>query len=42
MGGMDGPTPHVEMPNKVSNLEEVTFTNVGFGASFIHNASFYK
>jgi len=30
------------MPNKVSNLEEVTFTNVGFGASFIHSASFYK
>jgi hypothetical protein len=30
------------MPNKVSNLEEATFTNVGFGVGFIHNASFYQ
>jgi hypothetical protein len=30
------------MPNKVNNLEEAILTNVGFGAGFIHSASFYK
>jgi hypothetical protein len=30
------------MANKVSNLEKVTFTNVGFGVGLIISASFRK
>jgi hypothetical protein len=36
------PTPHVGMSKRASNLEETNLTNVGFGARFIHNASFCK
>jgi hypothetical protein len=37
------PTPCVEMPNKVSNLEEVTLSiDMGFSVNFICSASFHK
>ncbi len=39
MGRMD-PIPHVGMPNRVSNFEKITFTNVGIGVDFIHSPSF--
>jgi hypothetical protein len=29
------PTPHAKMPNRLNNLENTTFTNVGFDVSFI-------
>jgi hypothetical protein len=35
-------TPHVEMANRVSNLEKVNLTNVGFGVGLIINGSFHK
>jgi hypothetical protein len=41
MGKMD-PTPHVGMLNKVNNLEEVTFTNVGIDVGFIRGELFHK
>jgi len=34
------PTPHVGMFNRVKNLEEAIFTNVGIRVSFISNLSF--
>jgi hypothetical protein len=30
------------MFNRMSNLEEVTFTNVSIDVGFIHNPSFHK
>ncbi len=30
------------MPNRVSNFEETTLTNVDIGVSFIRNPSFHK
>jgi hypothetical protein len=39
MGRMDL-TPHVGMFNRVKNLEEAIFTNVGISVSFIRNLSF--
>jgi hypothetical protein len=39
MGRMD-PTSHVGMLNRVNNLKEVIFTNVGIGVNFIRNLSF--
>jgi hypothetical protein len=41
MGRMD-PTPHVRMPNRVSNLEGMTLNNVGINVGFICSASFHK
>jgi hypothetical protein len=35
-------TPHVEVANRMSNLEKVTLTNVGFGVGLIISASFRK
>jgi len=36
------PTPRVGMPNRMNNLEEVTFTNVGIDVGFIRGESFHK
>ncbi len=41
MGRMD-PTPNVGMPNRVSNVEKSTLTNVGMSVDFIHSPSFHK
>ncbi len=36
------PTLHVGMLNRMSNLEEAAFTNVGIDVGFIYNSSFHK